>query len=139
MNVHLSEDQLLDRLYGIGGGEGEMHLESCPDCKLRWNRLRARREELACSEEASTGFLAAQRRNIYARLGEQPGRAMKWAPALAAACLLAVGIFLYHPAAAHHAPVPPTDAQLFSDVYSMEQSVEPRVAAPIHELFEDNQ
>jgi hypothetical protein len=31
------------------------------------------------------------------------------------------------------------DAQLFADVYSMEQSLEPSVAAPIHTLFEENQ
>jgi hypothetical protein len=59
---------------------------------------------------------------------------MKWAPALAASCLLAVGVFLYRPAPAPH-PAVVSDAQLFSDVYSMEQSVEPRAAEPIHELF----
>jgi hypothetical protein len=30
------------------------------------------------------------------------------------------------------------DAQLFSDVYAMEQSSEPRAAAPIHALIEEN-
>jgi hypothetical protein len=65
---------------------------------------------------------------------------MTWAPALAAAALLAIGIAVYRPAPAP-APLRPdaADAQLFADVYSMEQSVEPSVAAPIHSLFEDNQ
>jgi hypothetical protein len=33
---------------------------------------------------------------------------------------------------------PAADAQLFSDVYAMEQSAEPRAAAPIHALIEEN-
>ena len=65
---------------------------------------------------------------------------MRWAPALAAACLLA-------DRHARESSVPRrrmrtgsrADAQLFSDVYSMEQSTEPRAAAPIHALFEENQ
>ena len=58
------------------------------------------------------------------------------------AFVFAVGVLVYRfPATA---PVPASkadtgDAQLFSEVYSMEQSTEPRGAAPIHALFEDNQ
>jgi hypothetical protein len=32
-----------------------------------------------------------------------------------------------------------SDEQLFSDLYSMEQSDEPRAAAPIHALFESSE
>ena len=49
------------------------------------------------------------------------------------------GMFVYRPAAAPPHAHRCADAQLFSDVYSMEQSTEPMAAAPIHELFEDNQ
>jgi len=136
MNSHLSDDHLIDRLYGLAEGSG--HIENCTDCKRRWLELREKRAKLVASGEVSTSLLAGQRRRIYARLGVEPRPQMKWAPALAAACLLAVGVFLYRPAVA---PVPPVvpDAQLFSEVYSMEQSTEPRGAEPIHELFEDNQ
>ncbi len=135
MNRHLSDDELLDRLCGLS--ENGEHLETCGDCARRWSELRERRARLAVPDEVSIDFLAAQRRKIYARLGEQPRPQMKWVPALGAACLLAVGVFLYR-------PVPPPrpdvgDAQLFSEVYSMEQTTEPRAAAPIHALFEDNQ
>jgi hypothetical protein len=134
---HLSDDDLLDRLYGLAdsglaGTNG--HVESCADCQRRWLRLQNERARLAAPVEVSTSFLAGQRRQIYARLGEKPRPQMKWAPALAASCLLAVGAFLYRPAPAPHPPAV-SDAQLFSDVYSMEQSVEPRAAEPIHELF----
>ncbi len=31
-----------------------------------------------------------------------------------------------------------SDAQLFSDIYALEQSSEPRAAAPVRALFEEN-
>ena len=110
---HLSEDTLLDAVYGIAGNEADAHLRECADC--------------------------AQRRKIYERI-ERPSRKY-WllAPGLAAACALAVGIFIYHPAP-HPRPVPRaeiSDAQLFGDIYSMEQAVEPAAAAPARALFEE--
>jgi hypothetical protein len=133
---HFNDDELLDRLYGLA--EEDAHLETCADCARRFEQMRERRASVAAPEEVPSGFLAAQRRKIYARLGEQPRRRMGWVPAVGAACLLAVGVFMYRPA-----PAPPLDTaadeQLFSDVYSIEQSTEPIAAAPIHDLFEDNQ
>ena len=61
-----------------------------------------------------------------------------WAPATGAVALFALILFLYRPAGV---PQPPAainaeaDAELFTDVYSMEQDVEPRAAAPIHAMF----
>ena len=65
---------------------------------------------------------------------------MKWAPALAAACLHdhRPGGVPAHAPLARSASIRAT-RKLFSDVYSMEQSTEPQAATPIHELFEDNQ
>jgi hypothetical protein len=141
MNGHLKTDELLGRLYGLDQGvDRDMHLASCGDCHDRWEEMRRLKATFSSPEPVSTDFLAAQRRKIYARLGQEPRTRMTWAPALAAAALLAIGIAVYRPAPAP-APLRPdaADAQLFADVYSMEQSVEPSVAAPIHSLFEDNQ
>jgi len=159
MNKHFSDDELIDRLYGLTGqsGEGdrEAHLARCEDCAQRWSEMRHIKARLTAREPASNEFLAAQRRAIYARLGEQPGTGLgwmkgAWAPALAATALLAIGIVMHRPmampgeangtgaaAAAVHQDA--DDAKLFADAYSMEQSAEPSVAAPIHTLFEDNQ
>ena len=61
------------------------HLGECEDARSvsgscgsggRWRRSRCR---------SRYEFLAAQRRNIYARMGESPQARMKWVPALAAA------------------------------------------------------
>jgi hypothetical protein len=136
MNGHLSDDQLIDRLYGLSSDDA--HLERCGDCSRRWSELRVLRSRLTAQEEVSSAFLASGRRKIYARLGEQPGTTwMPWAPASLAACLLAIGVLVYRPAPPQRIDV--ADAQLFADVYAMEQSTEPRAAAPIQSLFEDNQ
>jgi hypothetical protein len=138
MNAHLNDDQLIELLYTVSGSA---HVESCPECARRMDRLQARRLELVATPPASDDFFAGQRRKIYSRLGESAPSRLKWAPAaLAAVCLLIAGMFVYHPAAtapAIHTDV--ADAQLFSDVYSMEESTEPIAAVPIHALFEDNQ
>jgi hypothetical protein len=136
MKKHLTTDELVDRLYGMGAGD---HLDDCEECAERFRQLRERREMAAEPVPAFHEFLAAQRRNIYARMGEQPQARMKWLPALtAAACLLAVGVFVHHPAAKVAKPEV-MDPQLFADVYSMEQSMEPQAAMPIDALFEQDQ
>ena len=137
MKNHLTTDQLVDRLYGVDAGE--RHLDDCEQCSGRFLELLKRRAMAAEPAPASYEFLAAQRRNIYARMGERPQARMKWVPALAAAaCLLAFSVFVRHPEAPAAKPEV-VDPQLFSDVYSMEQSMEPLAAKPIHALFEQDQ
>jgi hypothetical protein len=138
MKKHLTADELVDRLYGVGTGG---HLDECEECSERFGELRERREMAAQQPaEASYEFLAAQRRNIYARMGEKPQVRMKWLPALAAAAfLVAAGVFAHHPAMQQAAKPEVVDPQLFADVYSMEQSMEPIAAQPIHALFEQDQ
>ena len=138
MKQHLTTDQLIDRLYGVGA---DGHLNECSECSERFLQLRERKEMAAEALPASYEFLAAQRRSIYARMGERPQARMRWVPALAAAlCLVAAGVFgpdafVHHPVAQVAKPVV-VDPQLFSDVYSMEQSMEPLAAQPIHALFD---
>jgi hypothetical protein len=135
MNKHLTTDEMVEKLYGVGASE---HLDHCHECAQRFLELRERRVIAAEPVPASYEFLAAQRRNIYARMGEQPQVRMKWVPALAAVvCLVASVVFVHRPA--EQAAKPEViDTQLFSDVYSMEQSMEPLAAKPIHELFEQD-
>jgi hypothetical protein len=136
MKEHLTIDELVDRLYGVGAGD---HLDECEECSEHFQRLLERRSMAVQPAAASNELLAAQRRNIYARMGENPQARMKWLPALAAAaCLLAAGVFVHRPAAQVTKPEM-MDPQLFADVYSMEQSMEPLAAKPIHALFEQDQ
>ena len=137
---HLSDDALLDALYGLT--DGEPHLRECAMCAQRFSEWRRKRESLAAaadvSVDVSSDFLAAQRRKIYERLERPEPKRLRWVPALAMACLVAVGVLVYHPATP---PAPQqradvSDSQLFSDAYSMDQSLEPSAAAPIHALFQ---
>jgi hypothetical protein len=129
-------DELVDRLYGVGSGD---HLHECEDCSERFRQVRERREMAAETSPASYEFLAAQRRNIYARMGEKPQARMRWVPALAAAaCVLAAVSFVHRPGT-EAAKQEIVDPQLFADVYSMEQSMEPLAAKPIDALFDQDQ
>ena len=141
---HLSEDALLDAVYGIAGSAAEAHLRRCADCAQRlqeWHEKRAAAVESVESIEISGEFLAAQRKKIYERIERPSRRRWLWAPGLAAACALAIGVFVYHPAPKEqprrNAEI--SDAQLFGEVYSMEQSLEPAAAAPARALFEEQQ
>src|SRR5580700_4304650 len=149
MNGHLKTDELVNRLYGLEdrpGSDQDAHLASCADCQARWETMRVLRGVVSTPETVSSDFLAAQRRKIYARLGEEPRTRMAWAPALAAVALVAIGVTVYRPlsapapgfvklpgSATHEAARPAqtdaADAQLFSEVYSMQQAMEPSVAA----------
>ena len=145
MNPHLSDDDLIRRLYGIG--EENDHLAACLECSERWhaiqNVIRSVRAEAPRLPEISGRALAAQRQNILARLDQPPARWRAWhgVTAAAAASLVAAALFLSRPTGSETPPAATAvanseaDAQLFTDVYSMEQDVEPRAAAPIRGLF----
>jgi len=143
---HLTDDELIDRLYGIGRNPHE-----CDQCSQRLRVIAELRDQSIAKPEVSSDFLAAQRRAIYARLGESPRPSRIWAPAtVGALCLAAAGLIAYHASTPAIRPTPvhvshtiahadsAADAQLFSDVYAMEDSTEPRAAAPIHKLMEEN-
>ncbi len=148
LSHHLSDDELLDRMYGLGES-GVAHLRECAECSSRFQALERRRAEVVAASSTAneavwSELFPAQRRAIYSRLDAGAAR-LHWAPAaLAVAFLLVMSVFLARPHQAYRQVRPPDAAsgvelneeQLFSDLYSMEQSVEPRAAAPIHALFE---
>jgi hypothetical protein len=145
---HLSDDELIALLYGLG--DAESHLAQCQECGERWSAMHRAlgmtRSESARMLEIGGRRLAAQRQEILQRLENPPSglRASNWIPAAAVAALLAVAMFLQqHTQVAPAVPAAKatlnteTDAELFTDVYSMEQDVEPRAAAPIRALFQE--
>ena len=139
-HAHLTEDVLLDALYGIAGEETQAHVKTCAACagRLREWRQRANAEGMG---DVSDEFLAAQRREIYKRIEQPSHRLWWWAPALAVAAGLVVGVFVYAPHAPDPARTPAasgiSDAQLFNDVYSIERTAEPSATAPVRALFEE--
>jgi hypothetical protein len=147
MKQHLNNDELLDRMYGLGESNTP-HLRECAECSNRLQALERKRAELAAAAPVSNDFLMAQRRAIYARLDQAPAAHLHWAPAaLGVAFLLVTGVFLVRPHLAYRPAGPSAPAagvvlsedQSISDLYSMEQSVEPLAALPIHALFEPSE
>jgi hypothetical protein len=140
---HLNNDVLLDAVYGIATREAEAHLRACLECAARLSERKQMRAAFSgeLSSELTGEFLAAQRRAIYQRIEAKPSRVRVWAPVLAAACALTAGVFVYRPGTepkpAGNAEV--NDSQLFSDVFSMEQSLEPSATASVRVLFEEQQ
>jgi hypothetical protein len=145
---HLSDDELIGLLYGLGDGDG--HLTHCSECGERWSEMHKAlgmaRAESSTAAEFSGRRLAIQRQQILQRL-EQPDSVSlgwRWVPIATAASLLVAAMFFHersavpqHSPAASAAVNTETDAQLFTDVYSMEQDVEPKAAAPIRALFQE--
>jgi anti-sigma factor RsiW len=132
MSRHLTTDELIDYVYGLNRSA---HLGECDECASRWQAMRTARHAAIAPDEPSSEFWAKQRREIYQRI-DQPRRRLRWLPAAAAAGALAIVGLIWKPPAPPAVHPDPGDTQLFSEVYSMEQSIEPQAAAPIHELFE---
>ena len=149
---HWSDDDLLRRTYGLAGEDtsAEAHLDQCPECGARWRQLQSRRANAVSLAEAgavSEERLQRQRAAVWERI-ERPHAfwLWKWAPAAAAACMLAAGVFLLHPPGFSPQPRPLpvstavaqlSDAQLFNDVAALSSPEAPLGAAPIRGLFEE--
>src|SRR5580658_3694419 len=131
MKQHLSQNELLDRMYGVNEN-GVPHLRECEECSSRFQALERRRAEVVAgalgkNESAvSTEFLLAQRRAIYSRLDQAPPARLHWAPAaLGVAFLLVTGVFLARPHVEYRPALVPASVtavessqeQLFSDLY----------------------
>jgi hypothetical protein len=148
LNPHLSEDELIALMYGIGDAERkESHVADCSECSERLKAMGRVRVGTVDVPQISGRRLAAQRQQILERL-EQPSPVTlgwRWIPVATAASLLAAAMFLHQQRPSVPRQAPPAsaavnaeaDAELFTDVYSMEQDVEPRAAAPIRALFQE--
>jgi hypothetical protein len=136
MSEHWSDDELIGQLYGLGPEDG--HLEGCAECAERWRALVAARARVVQPPAVPEEFMAGQRQAVCQRL-ESTVRShglLPLASAVATAAILLVAVLIYRPAPPHQPALVTSDAELFSEVYSMVQSSEPKAAEPIHALFE---
>ena len=144
---HWSDEQLLQSVYGTGreGAAAETHLVECAECAARWQALLSRRagvvghaDEAAVNDER----LRSQRAAVWARIEGKPrGWLWRWAPAGAAAGMIAAGMLLlqpgFHPRAGQAAEARISDQQLFDDAAALSSPEAPWAAAPIRGLFEE--
>ncbi len=138
MAEHWNDDELMERLYGLGPEDG--HLRECAACGARWRALLQARGRVLEPPPIAEELLAAQRRAIYTRL-EQPVSRRGWfsfAPAaVATAAVLLLAVLLRGPAPRTNSE--PSDTELFADVFVLAQGTEPQAVEPIHALFEVDQ
>lgn len=155
---HLSEDQLLEAIYGLE--TANTHLRACVDCSARLSAMRTARRTVEnaylAAHELPSALLAQQRRQILAQVDRKIpafglfGPVGRWASALGAIVLLGSGIALFeaeqHSAAiedpgqvasAQLANVKVTDAELAEDVSQVAGTPEPTATAPLQALFEE--
>ena len=134
---HWSDDELIDRLYGLGPQDG--HLDGCLECGRRWQALLQVRRQVLEAPPVSQQFLLDQRRAIRSRLAictPRPGW-LRVAPAAAvAAAVVLLAVVLYRPVPAPWPEPGVSDSELYADVYSMVLSDEPLAVQPMHALFE---
>lgn len=143
LSGHWTDEQLIENLYGLG--PDDRHLEGCAVCQERLSVMQANRRalEVESSQDVSFDFLAAQRRQIYAKL-TQPVRwwsrfeIRRWVSAGATVLAVGGGLLLYeenHRQQLMDNKV--SDAQLAQEVSSMVQDSEPQPTAPLEELFDE--
>jgi hypothetical protein len=139
MHRHLTDEELIERLYGLGETPPPA---SCETCRRRWEGLLERRRRyLGSVAELPEAWLADQRRRIYARIerAETGFWGVRPAGVLAALGVVAFGLVLSLPAPEPQPTRAANDSQFFTEIYSLVESPEPRAAAPIHSLFEEPQ
>ena len=138
---HWTETEFLRWLYTGDGDAG--HLDVCPACRNRAQAMIQRRRITTTPPEISWEVLAAQRRSIYRRLGSAPMQWVprRWAVALASfLCVAALSLAVIRSWTGDDAPLyTSSDAKLFSDLVSIDQSEEPKAIQPIRNLFEDQE
>lgn len=139
---HWSEDELLDRLYGVGPDDD--HLRICAECDGRLQALAARRRVVVSNEESTVdpALLLRQRVAVMERI-ERPGSSLvSWRAATAFTCAIAIILIfaVYQPQRSKSVVTQraSSDAQFFSEIYSEMEQIEPRAAKPMRRLFEEH-
>jgi len=142
-STHWSDEALLGLLYGIE--DDRRHpLDSCPECRARWNELEARRHDVIARGDVSEDFLRAQRQAIYHRIEQQGRTGRLWwrIPVGASAMLAALVLLLYRqpsPTPPQEPPVVVSDAQFFTEIAAEASGPEARAAEPIRGLFAETE
>ena len=143
---HWSEDELLDRLYGVGPEND--HLDVCADCGARWRELTASRQALvqraaAAESDIDAVRLLRQREAVMDRIDRAVNIFVPWraVTAFAGVAAMILGLVIYHPERPKVEAVQTasSDSQFFNEIYSDLQQTEPRAAKPIRGLFQERQ
>jgi anti-sigma factor RsiW len=147
MNRHWTDEDFLNSLYEIGPQDG--HLDSCAECRARWEQWRQNRQAALAQPHVPAELLVRQRQQIESRLQRDGGRWvwMRWTPAIALAGVVVFAILSRLPVPPQVPPaekqevavVSKSDAQLMADVYRSVYETEPGAVEAMQGLFEVKQ
>jgi len=138
--LHLTDEQLIAHLYGIGDESAKSHLDHCAECQVRWAAIEQRRASLTEAAPAPEGIFIRQRRVVLENTVRTTPLRSPWLPA-GAAVLAIAAILILRPTqpprttAPVSDPAPILEAGWFDEAYASSVSVEPRAAQPLHGLF----
>lgn len=145
MSRHWTDEDFLNRLYEIGPEDG--HLDSCGECRARWELWLEKRRALLAPPLVPAGLLVRQRAEIEKRIrtGPRASAWMRWTPAVALAGLVVFAVLSRTPVSLPPAPVEKSevaavsksDAQLMAEVYRSVYESEPGAVEAMQGLFEE--
>jgi hypothetical protein len=139
LDQHWSDDDLVDRLLGIG--REDLHVESCMSCARRWESVRRKHEAMKITaQDATEGLYAVQRLAIRDRIeGRKPFFRLEVTPALAVVLLVLVILTALRPSPQKTSDEAVSDSGVFEDVLNVASSTEPGTVVPVRSLFEVQQ
>ena len=74
MKTHLSDDDLIRRLYGLDDAGGADHLKACLDCLRRWEAVRERRDEVVAQVQRQMDEHRRNRKKRHNRQAQHEDR-----------------------------------------------------------------
>jgi anti-sigma factor RsiW len=140
-HLHLTNEQLIAHLYGIGEASAKPHLDTCQECQVRWAEIEQRRRaSLTQVAPSSEDIFVRQRRIVLENSEPTTPLRSPWLPAGAAVLALAALVILRPSQPSRTVPpvsdpAPVLEAGWFDEAYASSVSVEPRAAQPLRELF----
>jgi len=133
MQVHLTEEQIVESLLGAKDASAQEHLAACPACSQELDRLRRAtstlRDSVRSQAEQPEGFWTRQRASAASRISGRSVSPLTWAAAFAAAILAATLIHEPRPVVPATPPADPDQALLVSVEQAVNRQV-PQALAP---------
>ena len=144
MTTHLTDDQMLDVLYGLASAAQIEHARACPECSGLRLELDAMRHAQTQIRPVTSAALDHQREAIVARISGNCE--MGWAMPMLAGSALAAGLLLagfvtYGPLAPTARVAQQQVAEVreepdLAELLSVEYTAEAQAAVPLRGLFE---
>jgi hypothetical protein len=132
---HYSDDDLVALLLGMGPADA--HLANCELCSGRWRKFQKVHQLRRAEIEVPADLLAAQRRAVYARVDQKPGKFRSaWLPLPVVALLVLLIIAVFRPASQKITTDVISEDKALQDVFTVASRIDAAGLKPVKSLFE---